>query len=212
MAMVEVQQLLHCLQPIVRQGKKNEFLTIAGNPLEGIGVLVAGSLVVTKENARGKRMVLTYIQPGEMFGEIAAFSGNGLWPATVAAQEDSVVLFLPPSKIIGGCKQVCESHRFLTLNMLKIISNKALNLNKRIEYMALSSLREKIGLYLWEEFQKNGSLTFVLPLKRNELAEFLNVTRPALSREMGRMRDEGIIDFHQASIKIKDLEALKELL
>ena len=52
----------------------------------------------------------------------------------------------------------------------------------------------------------------MLPLKRNEMAEFLNVARPSLSREMCRMRDEGLIDFHQSTIKIEDLEALKNLI
>ena len=51
----------------------------------------------------------------------------------------------------------------------------------------------------------------MLPLKRNEMADFLNIARPSLSREMCRMRDEGIIDFHRESIKIKDPDALKSM-
>jgi len=56
-----------------------------------------------------------------------------------------------------------------------------------------------------------GKTTFILPLKRNELADFLNVSRPSLSREMSRLMEEGIIDFHRASIKIKDLDSLRRM-
>ena len=73
-------------------------------------------------------------------------------------------------------------------------------------------MRGKISAFLLEQYEKQGSATFILPLKRNEMAEFLNVARPSLSREMCRMRDEGLIDFHQSTIKIKDLEALKNLI
>ena len=94
--------------------------------------------------------------------------------------------------------------------MLKIISEKALMLNRKVEYLALISVRQKIATYLLEQYKITKSKTFLLPLNRQELAEFLNVSRPSLSREMCRMRDEGIIDFHMSTIKILDLDVLKE--
>ena len=93
--------------------------------------------------------------------------------------------------------------------MLRIISEKALLLNRKVEYLAIKSLRGKICTYLLEQHQRTGMTTFMLPLKRCELADLLNVSRPSLSREMCKMRDEGIIDFHRSSIRIKNMEALK---
>ena len=59
---------------------------------------------------------------------------------------------------------------------------------------------------------KTGDINITVPLNRNELASFLNVSRPSMSRELCQLRDEGIIDFHLSTFKIKDLEALKEYL
>jgi CRP/FNR family transcriptional regulator, dissimilatory nitrate respiration regulator len=97
------------------------------------------------------------------------------------------------------------------MNMLKIIANRALFLNKKIDYLSKKSLRGKIAAFLLEEYQNTNLNTFVLPFNRNELADFLNVSRPGLSREMGRMRDEGLLEFHKESVKLKDINALKRM-
>lgn len=207
----ELKTLLECLKPKVAGFKKNEFITMAGGQFTGIGILMAGEAVVTNENAAGNRIIMALLKPGEMFGEMAAFSGNGVWPATVVAQESSTVLFLPPEKIVGGCANLCANHRTLTTNMLRLLSEKALALTRKVEYLAGKSLRGKIGHFLLEQYQNSRRTTFTIPLNRNELADFLNVTRPALSREMGRLRDEGMIEFHRSAVRIKDLKGLQRL-
>ncbi len=205
----ELQGMLVCLNPRVSSYKKNECITIAGEQFTGLGLVLSGEVAVTKEDAAGSRVILTVLGPGDLFGEMAAFSEIRVWPATVVAQEDCSVMFLEPEKIVGYCEDRCESHRLLIRNMLRIISEKALLLNRKVEYLAIKSLRGKISAYLLELHKKTGTTTFMLPLNRSELADFLNVSRPSLSREMGRMRDEGMIEFYRASIRINDLNALR---
>lgn len=82
-------------------------------------------------------------------------------------------------------------------------------LNKKVEYLSIKTLRGKISTYLLDEYNKTGQKTFQLNLNRNELADFINVSRPSLSRELCKMRDEGIIDFHSTAIKILDFDILK---
>ncbi len=175
-----------------------------------LGVILSGEAAVTKETAAGNRVIMTVVGPGELFGEIAAFSENKYWPATVIAQNSCRVIFLQPEKIVGYCNNNCGRHRLLIMNMLKIISEKAFLLNRKVEYLVIKSLRGKICTYLLEQHKRTGMTTFMMPLNRSELAELLNVSRPSLSREMCRMRDEGIIDFHRSSVRIKNLDALKE--
>ncbi|HHV71130.1 MAG TPA: Crp/Fnr family transcriptional regulator [Clostridia bacterium] len=207
----QLDSMLSCLDPDVREYKKNEYITLAGEKYKGVGVVLSGEVVITKENASGNRVIMEILGPGGMFGEMIAFAGGNLWPATVIAQKECRVMFLPPDKIVGSCGNSCASHQQLIRNMLKIISQKALMLNRKVEYLSIRTMRGKISNFLLEQYKKNKKTTFMLPLKRNELAEFLNVSRPSLSREMCRMRDEGIIDFHRSSIQIKDLDALKEM-
>lgn len=207
----ELNTTLECLRPGVKAYKKNEFIALAGRNFEGLGIMLSGEAAITKETASGSRMIMTLLEPGGMFGEMAAFSGMKVWPATVIAQNNCSVLFLAPEKIVGECPRMCTSHRLLITNMLKIVSNKALMLNRKLEYLTIPTLRGKICSFFLEQYKKTGSTIFMMPMKRNELADFLNVSRPSLSREMSRMRDEGIIEFHMSSIKIKDLESLKTM-
>lgn len=209
---VELNIVLACLNPRVSGFEKNEWVTIAGDKVAGLGVVLSGEVVVAKENAAGQRVILAVDGPGEMFGEMAAFSEEGVWPATVMAREACTLMFLPAGKIVGSCEKACASHRFLITNMLGIVSEKALMLSKKVEYLAIKSLRGKISTFLLEQYKRTGKDTFMMRLKRNELADFLNVSRPSLSREMSRMREEGVIDFHRDSVKIMQVEALKNMI
>lgn len=146
-----------------------------------------------------------------MFGEMLVFSSNKMWPVTVRVQSSCRVLFLTHSDLIARCGNNCSWHISMLTNFMKVISDKALLLNKKVEYLSIKSIRGKICSYLLEQYQSTGNTTMILPLKRNELADFLNVSRPSLSREMCQMKDEGIIDFHLSKFSIKDMEALKSL-
>jgi CRP-like cAMP-binding protein len=112
---------------------------------------------------------------------------------------------------VGECQKLCPWHGKLIENMLMMVSERALALSRKVEYLSIKSIRGKISTYLLERYKITGKTTFMLPVNRNELADFLNVSRPSLSREMCNMRDEGIIDFHRASVQIKDVEALKSM-
>lgn len=203
--------MLICMNPTISIHKKNEFVSVAGEKLEQFGIIISGSVAVTKENSSGDRVIIAILNHGDTLGEMAVFSGKKLWPATVIAQEECEVMFITPEKIVGQCEKSCLSHRMLILNMLKIISKKALMLNKKVEYLAIRNLRDRISKFFVEEYNKSGNLYFLMPMNRNEFADFLNVSRPSLSREMCKMRDEGLIEFHKSSIKIKNITALKHL-
>ncbi len=207
----ELNAVFSCLRPKVSVYEKNEFVAVAGEEFTGLGIVISGEVVVTRENAAGARVILAVNGPGEMFGEMFAFSGKRAWPVSVAARTACTVMFLPAGKIICNCERLCASHRQLVTNMLEIVSGKALMLHRKMEYLTIKSLRAKISFFLLEQYQKTGIATFMLSMKRNELADFLNVTRPALSREMGRMRDEGVIEFQGESVKIKELKALRSM-
>ncbi|MCR4429747.1 MAG: Crp/Fnr family transcriptional regulator [Tepidanaerobacteraceae bacterium] len=202
--------LLNCLNPKIASYKKNDYIIIAGDKFDSVGILLEGEATVVKENAAGNRTMMTLLKPGDIFGEIVAFSKQSVWPATVQAQEACMAMFLAREKIVGECKKVCPWHNMLIQNMLRILSDKALMLNRKVEYMTIVGIREKICTFLLEQYKKAGKTTFMLPMNRKEMAEFLNVSRPSLSREMCRMRDDGIIDFHMATVKILDPDGLKK--
>jgi len=207
----ELTSMLACLQPKKYSYKKNSYITLEGEKFHGLGILLTGEGAVIKENAAGNRNIMTILGVGDVFGEMIAFSENAYWPASVFAQTDCSAIFLPSDKIIGECSTICPGHTQLIKNFLLILSQKALLLNRKVQYLTLSTMRSKISTYLLEQHHRTRTTFFHLPLRRNDLADFLNVSRTGLSREMGRMRDEGLIEFYRASIKIKNLEGLIKL-
>ncbi len=208
MTQEEAAMLLACIRPRVRKLAKNDVANVAGDPFEGIGIILSGQAAVVKENSEGNRTILTILKPGDLFGEMAAFSGNGKWPATIIAQTACNIMYVPPEKIIGQCEKACQGHRKLLMNMLGILSSRAMALSRKLEYLSMKSMRGRIAAFLLEQYKKTGQKTFLLTMNRNELADFLNVSRPSLSREMCKMKEDGLIDFHRSSVQLKDIKML----
>ncbi|SDD48580.1 Crp/Fnr family transcriptional regulator [Sporomusa acidovorans] len=206
-----LEAVIHCLQPKVYTYSKGSYVTVEGERFTGLGILLTGKASVIKENAAGNRIVMSLLTPGDMFGEMFVFSTSKIWPLSVISQDECQVMFWPSIKIIGTCSKVCANHKQIISNMLTIVSEKAITLNRKVEYLAIKGMREKISTYLLEQYKLTASQTFTIMLNRNDLADFLNVSRTALSREMGRMRDEGLIEYYRSSIKIKNLDALTKV-
>lgn len=205
----EINALLNCMQPQISSYKKNEYLIIENDECKGPGIVLEGEVLITKENAAGERLILSRLKAGHLFGEVFAFSGTSRWKASVSAVTDCTVMFLSAKKMTDNCANQCSNHKQLIQNMLHIVAGKAMNLNKRVDYLTIKSIRSKICTYLLDEYEIVQKPYFVLPMKRSEFADFLNVARPSLSRELTKMKDEGLIDFYRSSFRINDIEALK---
>jgi CRP/FNR family transcriptional regulator, dissimilatory nitrate respiration regulator len=202
--------MLDCLKPKVSKYKQAEQIINYGQRFQGIGIIAGGRIAITKETYSGNRIIMGILNTGDIFGETVAFSDSKIWPMTVIAREDSVLLFLPPDKLAGTCSNICLSHSTMITNMLNILSNRAALLAKKIEYMSIKNIRGKICSYLLDLSRKQRSSKISVPMKRHEMADYLGVPRPSLSREMGLMRDDSIIEFNGAQIDIKNIYELEK--
>lgn len=202
--------MLDCLKPKIRRYKQREIIVAYGQPFQGIGIIASGKVALTKEMYSGNRIMMGILDAGDIFGETVAFSDHRVWPMTVIAHEDCILLFLPPDKITETCSNICASHNTLIMNMLQILSNRASMLDKKIEHISAKNIRSKISSYLLEIYRLTAGGTFTIPMKRHELADYLSIPRPSLSREMGLMRDAGIIEFNGSLITINNVLSLEE--
>ena len=201
--------LLECLQPQVRSFDRGAFIALAGDEIAHIGVVLKGRIEVMKENIVGRPLVVAQLGHGAIFGEVAAFSSQGVWPSSVRALYGTQVLWISARHFSGHCERGCSSHRQLMSNMLRILASKALMLDQKVALLSMKTLRSKIAAILYEQMRQQRSVMFSLPYDRNEMAEQLYVARPSLSRELAAMREEGIIEFLRAEFHILDEERLK---
>ncbi len=207
----DLEALFSCFNPFVKRYEKGEIAAAAGDPLTGVGIVVGGEVEILHENASGSKSLLTFIGQGQTFGEVAAFAGQTVWPATVTARKESVLMFIPPARFLGNCRRACDFHKTLVQNMLKILSEKAIRLNKKVEYLEIKGIRQKLCAYLLEQRKVNGSDTFILPMSKSELADYLSVSRPSMSRELGQMRDQKLLDFYLSSVRLLNVTAIKNI-
>lgn len=203
----ELNEMLQSMGAYVVTFKKNEMITRENEKLEGVGIILSGIVSVGKDTSSGDRLMMARLGQGDIFGEVAVYTG-ALWTATVQADQEASVLFLPAEKLLNPDNKFCEGTYRFTLNMLYIIARKARALNEKLELVALKGIRKKISLYLIKLYQKNNEMEFMVPLKRGEMAEYLQVSRPSLSRELTRLKDEGLLDFEGRSFKLIDLDGL----
>jgi CRP-like cAMP-binding protein len=133
-----------------------------------------------------------------MFAESFVCAGIPRSPVSVFASQPSRLLFIPYARIIRPCSTACSFHGSLIGNMVRLVARRNLMLNERIGIIAKRTTREKLLAYLDSERnqasrREDGS--FDVRFSREEMADYLCVDRSALSRELGKMRDEGLIDF-----------------
>lgn len=195
--------ILRCMGARSSLYRRDEFIVPAGCELTRVGIVISGTAQIIKEDSNGARVIVDELESGDIFGEAIACAGVKMSPVAVAAVTDCEIVFIELSKIITTCSSACEFHTRIIDNLLKIIANKNIALNNKIDILSKKNIREKLAAYLIAQMSAAGSHVFDIPFTREELADYICVNRSAMSRELSRMRSEGILDFHRNSFSIK---------
>ena len=193
----EISAMLVCLQAKHYSYKKGEYVFRQGEYLNNITVLVDGGLHVQSDDYWGNRSIINVITIGEMFGEAYAAPGSGALLNDVVAVEDSTVIFFDVRRILTVCSSACKFHSLVVQNLFFAISEKNRMLVQKLGHIAKRSTREKLISYLSEESKRQSSPTFTIPFNRQQLADFLSVDRSAMSNELCKLRDEGLLIFEK---------------
>ncbi len=187
--------LLSCLSVRERSYAKGDCILREGDPVESLGVILSGFVQIVRNDYDGNRMIQSSFGTGALFAESFVCAGVERIPVSVIAAENCDILFIPFNKMMHTCEASCSFHRKLIENMMKVIARKNLLLGMKIEIAGKRTTREKVLAYLVQEKNRSGTVEFRIPYSRTELADFLCVDRSALSRELGRMKEQGLIEY-----------------
>jgi CRP-like cAMP-binding protein len=198
----EIVAMLNCLQAKFCTYKKGEYVLRQGEHLDKILVLVCGKLHIQRDDYWGNRSIINMVSVGEMFGEAYVAPESGTLMNDVLAVEDSVIVFFDVKRIITVCSSACRFHSIVVQNLFFAISEKNRNLVQKLTFMTKRTTREKLIAYLSEEAKRQNSSSFFIPFNRQQLADFLSVDRSAMSNELCKMRDEGLIEFEKSCFKL----------
>ena len=199
----ELASLLSCLAPSRRSFARDEFLLAAGDEAAALGLVLSGRCCVVKEDFWGNRNIVTELEPGDIFAESYACVEGARLSVSVLAVEKTTALFLGARKVFAACPSACPFHTRLIRNLVSVLARKNLLMNEKLTHVTQRSTREKLLSYLSSASQRRGASSFEIPFNRQELADYLSVERSAMSAELGRMRDEGLLEFEKNHFELK---------
>ena len=206
--MTEAEQnaLLSCLNARVKKYDKGECLLREQEPFDFLGIVLSGLIEASKLEMSGKRLIIARPGCGSVFGDVLSLRNERKSPVTVAALELVSALLIPAKGLLFPCQKRCAGHDKLIRNLLHSVSEKYFDLHDRISCITKPTVREKIMYFLERASQatasKRSGHVFSIAYDRAALAEYLNVERSALSRELSAMKRDGLIDYHKNTFKM----------
>lgn len=187
--------MLGCIGYHIGTFRKGDIVAFEEENMKHIGIVLIGSVDMIKEDLWGNKTLLIRSYRDDVFGETFACGSDNLSVVTFMVSEDAKILFLPFDRVMHSCTMACRFHHQLIENMVHIIANKNRDLMRKVEVVSKRTIREKLLAYLSIQAQIHQSRHFEIPLGRIELAEYLCVDRSALTRELAKMKEDGLIDY-----------------
>lgn len=206
----DLEHIIQCFALSPYRCNADDYVILSGDQVNNIYIILEGSVELMKETYSGSRHIIAILGPSHMFGEGIVCTSNRISPVTVRTKEPTVLIKFSYQKIMNPCSSVCDFHTRLIFNMMLLLGDKNYTLNQKMELLMIKGMREKLATYLLSERQKNNCDEFTITMNRNELADYLNVSRPSMSRELGRMQEEGLLNFNKNSFEILNLENLQQ--
>ncbi len=185
---------------------RGEVLNRPGEPLRRFGLVLSGSIMVFMDDFDGNSLLMASVTPGVTFGESLCFLGIDAQVRIMCAS-DGAILTLDPSRLKDCATHTDAFEASLCVRFTSMLAERALALNDRIQVLRKKTIREKV-VTLLSQYSAKGSGKVELPYNREAMAIYLGVNQSALSRELSRMQDEGIISFSGSRFMIE--QAAKE--
>lgn len=209
----EIEKSLHCSRGKVIEIPKGQFIYRQEDEPTRLYFVLEGAVELGSCNALGKLTRIRILHENDCCGETELFLATDGYHSYAKAITDSRLLSVPEEFFGGQCERCCMHHSRVVYNMLYVFAEKSDQDNRQIDLLTLGSLRQRIAAFLLEEKEKNpDSREISLSLNREELAAYLNTTRPSLSRMLLQMQDEGLLHILSRSrIELKDEEGLRAL-
>lgn len=183
---------------MIKTFRKGQLLHTEGERCRALEVILSGRVVVERITREGNLMTIAAFQRGDCIGGNLLFSSDPVYHLAVTAKQASQVMVIPRETLFDLLQ---ENPGFLTRYLQEVADN-AQVLEGKLRYVVNLSIRQRVLNFLNAEQRRQGSRHVILPSSKTALAAQLGVQRSSLSRELQRMREEGLILFDRHSITL----------
>ena len=182
----------------ITQYGKNNIVHFVGEVCSKLEIILSGKVVIERIDESGNLMTIAEFFSGDVLGGNLMFSKNPYYPMTVTAKEATLILEINKDRLFS---LFSDNHEFLK-SYLEYVSDHTVILGDRIKHYVNRTIRESLISYLDYECKKQNSNIIKLSMTKKALAERIGVQRTSLSRELAKMREDGLIEFTPVSISL----------
>ncbi|MGL5346421.1 MAG: Crp/Fnr family transcriptional regulator [Peptostreptococcaceae bacterium] len=191
----------------MKKYKKGSIIFLKNEECKSCNILFEGEVLIQDIDVNGNVLTLNKFSVGESFGENLLFSNSNTYPMNVYSHTDTIVLHLKKELIL----KLCKTNDMFLEKFLISVSNKTIILKDKVRKLSIKSIRECIIDYLLYQYKCQNNMLIKLDRSKKELAEEFGIQRTSFSRELNKMKNDGLIDFDAKTIKILDLDLLLEI-
>ena len=187
---------------------RDEVLFLAGEKAKGFYVIASGSVRAFRTGADGREQIIHVERAGATVGELPLFDDQP-YPSTVAAEEDSVVVFLDRQTVLD----MCHSHPEIAMAALRVLSRRLRKCAALVETLSLRAVGQRLAIWFLNEAkargQKSNAIEFELSISKEQLAARIGSVREVVSRAMSRLEEQGLLRIDAQRIHIPDIRRLR---
>ncbi|HZK61577.1 MAG TPA: Crp/Fnr family transcriptional regulator [Anaerovoracaceae bacterium] len=199
---MDIDHILGCLGSRKHLYQKGQYIFMEGETNPMVGIVLSGKVQAVKGTKNGDSILINQLKSGDIFGLSHVCAQIKKLPVSIVAVEYSEILFIELTQLVQTCHKACQFHVDMIKNALWILAQKNLFLDTKMYYISHKTIKERLITYLEDQEISLNSSEFEIPFNREQLAEFLCVDRSALSRELGKMKDQGLIDYKKNWFKL----------
>ncbi len=193
----ECQAMMFCFKTRFKTFAKNSNIINQGDPMDDIVLILKGSALVQNVDNLGDISILMRLKSGHVYGLESAYAGEETYKDSLIAREKTLVMFMNKHRVITPCANRCRRHDIVVKHLMQMVARSNMKLLDKITHLSKKTIRDKLMSYFTTMARKKGSNYFELPYNKTELANYLSIDRSAMSTELTRMKEDGLIDFEK---------------
>ena len=198
----EINEVLQKFHGLIKHFPKSDYIYLAGDCVENLCVVLEGTVQMIKEDIWGEKSIIANLGAGSVFAENFLGQLGDRSSVSYFVASDSEVLMLPLGRTLFDTNTSSKASQRLMCNIVSILADNNTRLIEKTEILCKKTLRSKILAYLEQEARNHGCCSFTIPFNRTDLANYLDADRSALTRELARMKEEGLIDFTKNNFEL----------
>jgi CRP-like cAMP-binding protein len=165
-------------------------------------IILEGRVSVQKIDEDGNILKINVFSGGDILGANLLFSSRNSYPMTVVSESNTVILHIYKELIL----ELSQTNLRFMIGLMTVISDRTLLLTDKIDAISLKTIRQRIIDFLRYEYYLQKSNILQLNISKKDLAERLGIQRTSLSRELNKMRRDGLLEYNARTITLKRID------